>query len=250
MERLRNTTRILTLLAGFHIAALAVIAVLIGLDLTVALNRSTWVPDIGLIRIDIFLALLSTALLQAAPRTPPHSPAPGHAVDPEQQPHLWQRVTSLCTRTGIPKPDFLHLTDEETVHVHQDSRWLWLRPGTRTLTIGTPLLATLPEAELDALIVRALYPTGRDPHIPLAALLTRSREGITEQRQPQLPAPKGIARQSASALRNWHASHYLSATRQLADQLDRAAETRTRADSSSKPELPSPAQPSQGAACG
>lgn len=68
-----------------------------------------------------------------------------------------------------------------------------------------------------------MYKTSPNNRIPLAPILTRSRKDIAEQLTRPIPTGQGIARQTATTLRNWHARHYLKATQRLMDTLDAAA---------------------------
>lgn len=80
----------------------------------------------------------------------------GVELSPDDAPELWELVTSIATRVGIPAPTRVMVTPDPETAARQDGADL-------DVTIGLPLLATLTTSELSACIAHDLgHLTRRD----------------------------------------------------------------------------------------
>lgn len=88
---------------------------------------------------------------------------------------LWNRVVSLAGKVGTRPPDELRLTAEPNAGVVEETRWLGLIPGTRRMYLGIPLLAALPDEQLDAVICHELGHYARG-HTRVTLVCYRARD--------------------------------------------------------------------------
>jgi Zn-dependent protease with chaperone function len=78
------------------------------------------------------------------------------AVSNGAMPGLWDRVRTLAERVGTRPPAELRLTARANAEVVEETRWLGLIPVTRRMYLGVPLLVTMPQEQLDAVICHEL----------------------------------------------------------------------------------------------
>jgi Zn-dependent protease with chaperone function len=83
-------------------------------------------------------------------------PASGVELSRSAQPRLWTAIDGLADAVGTRTPDELRLVPDVTVRLTQNGRMLGLRPHTRRLSLGMPLLSGLTELQLRALIAHEL----------------------------------------------------------------------------------------------
>ncbi|GAA1999184.1 M48 family metallopeptidase [Catenulispora subtropica] len=93
------------------------------------------------------------------------------------QPELWAAVRRIAAAVGTRAPDEIRLIPEGNAGVAEKTRMLGLIPGRRLMMIGTPLVAGLSEAELDAVLAHELgHYANRDTR--LAGITYRGRTAI------------------------------------------------------------------------
>ncbi|HZB33362.1 MAG TPA: M48 family metallopeptidase [Streptosporangiaceae bacterium] len=92
---------------------------------------------------------------------------------------LWPMVTELAEKVGTEAPAQLHLTAEVNATVREDTRFLGLIGGTRTLDIGIPLLAALSEDQLRSVLCHELGHYSRND-TRLGAVTYRGRTAVRE----------------------------------------------------------------------
>ncbi|MCK0070740.1 M48 family metallopeptidase [Kordiimonas laminariae] len=87
---------------------------------------------------------------------PPQQTDMGFEIQRDESPELWQTVERVRKAVGAPKIHTLMIDDQFNASIHQKSasRFLWL-PRT-TLTVGLPLLETLSEDEVEAVIAHEM----------------------------------------------------------------------------------------------
>ncbi|MBP2475069.1 Zn-dependent protease with chaperone function [Crossiella equi] len=105
------------------------------------------------------------------------APPRGPRLTRQAQPELWRVVEELAELAGTRPPDEITLIGEVNAAVREDTRLLGLRPGTRHLMIGLPLLAGLTVAELRAVLAHELGHYGRG-HSRFAAVAYRGSEAL------------------------------------------------------------------------
>lgn len=146
--------RALVLLAGFYLLGVVLLAALAGADYAVI----TWLGG------PIVLKLLIVSVVLAIPivrglfmlRTPKGEPPAGVTVTEAQEPLLWQAVRDVAQQVGTRAPDEIVLIDEVNAAVAEDAKLLGLRPGTRRLYLGLPLMTGLDEMQLRAVLAHEM----------------------------------------------------------------------------------------------
>ncbi|PWV82477.1 Zn-dependent protease with chaperone function [Prauserella marina] len=141
---------------------------------------------IAILSFGMMLAL-SLALVQAL-RTK-MKPPEGAVMTRHEQPGLWRLVDELAARAQTRPPDHIVLVPEINAAVSEDARALGLKPGTRYMMIGLPLLAGLNVSELRSVLAHELGHYGGG-HTRLLAVSYRGAEtlGRTVSRLDSGPA--------------------------------------------------------------
>ncbi|MCX6401185.1 MAG: M48 family metallopeptidase [Propionibacteriales bacterium] len=165
------------LLVGFYVLVLAVFAGLA--TATVLLARSGLSARFnGILVITLFALGFAVAVGRALffrPRD--EGPRPGLAVTEIDQPTLWREVATLADEVGTRAPDEIRLIASVNAAVTQDSRFLGLLPGRRTLYVGVPLLLSLGPLEIRSVLAHELgHYSAR--HMALGPVTYRGREAI------------------------------------------------------------------------
>ena len=81
---------------------------------------------------------------------------PGILVTPEEQPALWDLVRRLAADAGTRPPDEIRILAAVNAGVAEDTRFLGLRVLKRRMFIGAPLLTSLTEKQLIAVLAHEL----------------------------------------------------------------------------------------------
>ena len=187
--------RALVLLCGFHLLSLLLLAALAGVDVAVV----TWVHGAAGIKIVAVSVLLAVPVVRGMfmLRTPKGEGPPGIEVTEADEPRLWALVRELAAATGTRAPDRIVLTADVNAAVSEDARLLGLRPGSRRLYLGVPLLTGLTEARLRGVLAHEYgHYTGGDTR--LSARVVRGRvqiarviENFLEQADGKVAAERG-----------------------------------------------------------
>ncbi|MCX4527737.1 M48 family metalloprotease [Streptomyces sp. NBC_01551] len=146
--------RALVLLAGFYLLGLVLLAALAAADWA----GFTWLHGPVAAKVLIVTVVLAIPIVRGMfmLRTPDPDPLPGIAVTDEHEPALWAAVREIAEQVGTRAPDEILLIDEVNAAVSEDARLLGLRPGTRRLYVGLPLMAGLDEMQLRAVLAHEM----------------------------------------------------------------------------------------------
>lgn len=139
---------------ALHIGFFALpIAVVLGL-LAIALFTFRYSPGSGVeaALAAVVVAALFAVGLRAVLR--PRQRFRGVPVERGEHKALWELVDSVCAAADAPDFDEVRITSEPAVAVREDSVLLGLRPRSRCLEIGLPLLAALNVSELRAVLAQ------------------------------------------------------------------------------------------------
>ncbi|MFE6910372.1 M48 family metallopeptidase [Streptomyces erythrochromogenes] len=149
-----RAVRALVLLAGFYLLGVFLLAALVGVDFAVV----TWLNGPVAFKIIIVSVVLAVPIVRGLfmLRTPKGEPPAGITVTEAQEPVLWQIVREVAQQVGTRAPDEIVLIDEVNAAVAEDARLLGLRPGTRRLYLGLPLMTGLDEMQLRAVLAHEM----------------------------------------------------------------------------------------------
>jgi len=177
------------LVAGFYLLAFAIMAGLLAVDALAVAQARVEAVKLLLLTAPVVVALgRGLWAVTAVPR----EPEPGVAVTRRDQPGLWAFVAGLAERVGTRPPDEIRLVLDVNAAVAEQAKMLGLRHGTRRLYVGAPLLASLTEAQLAAVLAHELGHYGhRDTHF--AATTYRGWEAI-KRSVAHLHAGRGFQR--------------------------------------------------------
>jgi len=142
------------LLVGFYVLALGLIGGLLAFETYALVNR----PFVGL-KLLFFVAPVVFALgkgLISLERCERDGEVPGTLVTPAEQPALWDLVRRLAVDLGTRPPDEIRIFAEANAGVAEDTRFLGLRVLKRRMFIGAPLLTSLTEKQLIAVLAHEL----------------------------------------------------------------------------------------------
>ena len=175
MRHPARTAAAVALLAGVHLAAL-------GLALAVPLTLAGLVvqgPGIAALLRLLVLGALGVAvgwLLIGLHRRP--APDPNAVVLAQaDQPRLWAEVFAVADRVKSPAPDEIRLVPTVGASVSETGTWLGLRPGTRRLDLGVPLMLGLSSEQLRGVLAHELgHHSAR--HSPLDTTVYRGKEAL------------------------------------------------------------------------
>ena len=175
---MKHTARALlavALLLGVYALAAGVVA---GMGYLVYL-AATAGSGLAALKFAVIAVLVALALgkgVVSSLRTPPEEPN-GVALTPQAQPRLWAEVQRTADQVGVRPPDEMRLVPEVNAAVSEQSRWLGLVPGRRTMYVGAPLLTGLSEDQLRSVLAHELgHYSGR--HTALAGISYRGLEAI------------------------------------------------------------------------
>ncbi|WP_405921782.1 M48 family metallopeptidase [Streptomyces sp. NBC_00122] len=152
-----RAVRALVLLAGFYLLGVFLLAALAGVDYAAL----SWGHGGGLdAKIIIFSVVLAIPIVRGLfmLRTPKEEPPAGVplTVTEAQEPALWEAVRDIARQVGTRAPDEIVLIEAVNAAVSEDSSLLGLRPGTRRLYLGLPLMTGLDEMQLRAVLAHEM----------------------------------------------------------------------------------------------
>ncbi|SDG31762.1 Zn-dependent protease with chaperone function [Lentzea fradiae] len=142
-----------SLLAGHYLLAAGLAAGLLAAQTFVLITH----PSAGLLLTALVLpALFALAKGMAFLERRGNHEAPGTLVAPDEQPALWDLVRRLAADVGTRPPDELRIVGAVHAGISEDSRFLGLRVTRRVMFIGAPLLTSLTEKQLIAVLAHEL----------------------------------------------------------------------------------------------
>ncbi|MFG2986101.1 M48 family metallopeptidase [Streptomyces sp. NPDC048258] len=147
--------RALVLLAGFYLLGVVLLAVLVGADYAIVASGHGGPAAVKIVIVSVVLAVPIVRGLFML-RTPKGDPPAGVPVTEAQEPLLWQTVRDVARQVGTRAPDEIVLIDEVNAAVAEDAKLLGLRPGTRRLYLGLPLMTGLDEMQLRAVLAHEM----------------------------------------------------------------------------------------------
>ncbi|THA84877.1 M48 family metallopeptidase [Streptomyces sp. A0592] len=149
-----RAVRALVLLAGFYLLGVFLLAALVGVDFAVV----AWLHGPVALKIIIVSVVLAVPIVRGLfmLRTPKGEPPAGITVTEAQEPLLWQTVREIAQQVGTRAPDEIVLIDGVNAAVAEEARLLGLRPGTRRLYLGLPLMTGLDEMQLRAVLAHEM----------------------------------------------------------------------------------------------
>jgi Zn-dependent protease with chaperone function len=141
------------LLIGFYVLAFGLIGGLLGLEAYALINR----PFVG-VKLAFFVVPVVFALVKglASLERRAQDEVPGTLVTPAEQPALWDLVHRLAAEVGTRPPDEIRILAAVNAGVAEDTRFLGLRVMKRRMFIGAPLLTSLTEKQLIAVLAHEL----------------------------------------------------------------------------------------------
>lgn len=146
--------RALVLLAGFYLLGVFLLAALGGIDYAVVTTlHGPIVAKLLLASVVLTVPIVRGMFML---RTPKGEPQPGVTVGEAQEPELWAVVRDIAQQVGTRAPDEIVLIDEVNAAVAEDAKLLGLRPGTRRLYLGLPLMTGLDEMQLRAVLAHEM----------------------------------------------------------------------------------------------
>jgi Zn-dependent protease with chaperone function len=137
---------VLAMSVGFYALALSIVGALCWLPWAQAHYEHHLGPA------GILCGVLGAWLLFALLPRPTKFIPPGLPLDRDEHPRLQKLVHELAHKTGERTPDEIYIVPEATAFTYMQRRWLGLKK-VRAIGLGLPLLATLSEQELSAVIV-------------------------------------------------------------------------------------------------
>ncbi|MFE6834656.1 M48 family metalloprotease [Streptomyces sp. NPDC057705] len=148
--------RALVLLAGFYLLGAFLLVALAGADYAVF----TWLHGPIVYKIVFFSGVLAIPIVRGMfmLRTPKSEPPAGITVtvSEDQEPALWEAVRDIARQVGTRAPDEIVLIEDVNAAVSEESSLLGLRPGTRRLYLGLPLMMGLDEMQLRAVLAHEM----------------------------------------------------------------------------------------------
>ncbi|MFB6620611.1 M48 family metalloprotease [Streptomyces sp. NPDC056367] len=148
--------RALVLLAGFYLLGVVLLAVLAGIDYAAyASGAHETAGEIGVFSVVIAIPIVRGLFML---RTPKEEPPAGIkvTVTEAQEPALWEAVHDVARQVETRAPDEIVLVQDVNAAVSEDSSALGLRPGTRRLYLGLPLMMGLDEMQLRAVLAHEM----------------------------------------------------------------------------------------------
>ncbi|WP_435769887.1 M48 family metalloprotease [Nocardioides sp. SYSU DS0651] len=161
------------LLVGFYAMAAALV---VGLGwAVVAVERHG--PDLAAGKLLILVLPVVAAVGYAVFGRPPRGSDPGLLLQERDQPRLWALARELADLASTRCVDEIRLVADANAAVSDSATWLGLRPGTRRLYLGVPLLLGLDEAQLRSVLAHEFgHYSGR--HTALSSVTYRGAEAL------------------------------------------------------------------------
>ena len=168
----------LLLLASGYLAALALGLVALVAVLVVLVSGPS-VATVAALVVPLLALLALTRLALRVRRARKSLTAEGVALAQTAQPRLWAEVFSVADRVDSRAPDEIRVVDRVTVELSEDSHFLGLRPGTRRLAIGIPLMLGVSAEQLRVLVAHEFaHDSSRQP-----GLATHAYRGVAAVRR-------------------------------------------------------------------
>ncbi|WP_420708462.1 M48 family metallopeptidase [Streptomyces sp. ERV7] len=148
--------RALVLLAGFYLLGVFLLAALAGADYAVFTSlHGPIVYDIVIFSVVLAIPVVRGMFML---RTPKADPPAGITVTvtEAEEPALWEAVREVARQVGTRAPDEIVLIEKVNAAVGEDSSLLGLRPGTRRLYLGLPLMMGMDEMQLRAVLAHEM----------------------------------------------------------------------------------------------
>ncbi|MFD3802049.1 M48 family metallopeptidase [Streptomyces sp. NPDC058611] len=147
--------RALVLLAGFYLLGVILLAALAAADYAIISSGHGGPVALKVFIVSVVLAIPIVRGMFML-RTPKGEPPAGVPVTEAAEPALWQAVREVAREVGTRAPDEIVLIGDVNAAVGEDSRLLGLRPGTRRLYLGMPLMTGLDEMQLRAVLAHEM----------------------------------------------------------------------------------------------
>ena len=141
------------LLVGFYVLAFGLIGGLLALETYALINRPFVGVKLALLVLPVVFGLVK-GLISLERRA--RDEVPGTPVTPAEQPALWDLVHRLAAEAGTRPPDEIRILAAVNAGVAEDTRFLGLRVVKRRMFIGAPLLTSLTEKQLTAVLAHEL----------------------------------------------------------------------------------------------
>jgi Zn-dependent protease with chaperone function len=163
------------LLLLFYVAGFALLAGLVWATIVLA-QMAGAVPDFAFATATLAVGLIYPLwqIARAGVTQPP-----GAVLDEEQAPALWTLVRDVAAAVGTRPPDEIRLTDEVNAGVWEDAGRIGLGRGRRCLYLGVPLLVSIDDRQLMALLAHEMghYAQG---HTVFGAIVYRGGRSMRE----------------------------------------------------------------------
>ena len=163
------------LLLGVYVLVLVVALGAVAMATFAVLNFSgaLAVKLVGVLAVIVFIVLAGVVRSLRRPRVEPE----GIELTRAEQPRLWDTVERLASAVGTRQPDEIRLVSDANAAVTEESRWLGLRGGKRTMEIGAPLLLGLSAGQLASVLGHELgHYSGR--HAAFGRMSWRGAEAL------------------------------------------------------------------------
>jgi len=166
-----------SLLVGFYLLAIGIIAGLIALIVVLVLSGD---PTGSAVPVAIFAEAMIVVVAIAFGLSLRERVRPaGVALTEADAPELWNLVRELASRAEVRPPDQIRLIAEANAWVFDDAAFWGLRPGRRLLDVGMPLLLGMRTDQLTAVLAHELaHYSRRDTR--LYGIVYRGRETIAD----------------------------------------------------------------------
>lgn len=145
---------------------------------------------------------------------------PGTLVTPEEQPALWDLVHRLATAVGVRPPDEVRIVGAVHAGISEDSRFLGAHVLRRRMFIGAPLLTSLTEKQLMAVLTHEL--AHRSSEDRLIRLVVSGREAVLRAGSHENIASR--SQHTAARLFRGYAKLFLRVSQPLARRQEIAAD--------------------------
>ncbi|GGP84176.1 Zn-dependent protease [Streptomyces melanogenes] len=148
--------RVLVLLAGFYLLGVFLLAALAGADYAVFTYLQG--PIVYKIVIPSLVFVIPIVRGMFMLRTPKDDAPTGITVTvtEAQEPALWEAVRDVARQVGTRAPDEIVLIEKVNAAVSEESSLMGLRPGTRRLYLGLPLMMGMDEMQLRAVLAHEM----------------------------------------------------------------------------------------------
>ncbi|MEV6552785.1 M48 family metallopeptidase [Streptomyces sp. NPDC051597] len=149
--------RALVLLAGFYLLGVFLLVALAGVDYAVCTRlHGSIVYDVVIGSVVLAIPIVRGFFMLRTPKGDAAPTGTPLGVTDSQEPALWETVRDVARQVGTRAPDEIVLMEKVNAAVSEDSSLLGLRPGTRRLYLGLPLMIGLDEMQLRAVLAHEM----------------------------------------------------------------------------------------------